>query len=69
MSYKLAFGIVSFAVALLLFLNITLYGLSQEQNEMISSYKDLICYYQQEKLDLQNCVIPSIERIQQILGG
>jgi len=38
-----------------------------EQNEMISNYKDLICYYQQEKLYLQNCAIPGIERIQEIL--
>lgn len=66
--YKLGFGLVSFAVAFLLFLNITLYELSQEQNEMISSYKDYICFLQQEKLGMQNCTIPSVDRVQEILN-
>ena len=68
MSYKFAFGIVSFLTAFLLFSLITLYGMAMEQNEMIWGYKDLICYYQQEKLGLQNCTIPTTERIQEILG-
>lgn len=67
--YKLAFGIVSFLTAFLLFSFITVYQMALEQNGMISGYTDLICFYQQERLGLQNCMIPSYERIQEILNG
>lgn len=68
MSYKLAFGLVSFLAAFLLFTSITFYDVLLDQNERIFLLKELICYYQQEKIGLQNCAIPGNERILEILN-
>jgi len=67
MNYKWAFAIVSFFTGLFLFTTIHSWQLLMKQNNYINSYKNLICFYQ-DKLGLDNCTIPALPRIAEILS-